>query len=127
MQQYSVNVIWSDVDEDFVATSLEFPGASGFGATWEEAVADVREAILGILDVMEEDGEPIPAPRKIESYSGRMNLRMPRSLHQELAIAADRDGVSLNTLILTHLAAGLGTTVAASDRRDRTKAARIAK
>lgn len=127
MQQYSVNVIWSDADEDFVATSLEFPGASGFGVTWEEAVADVREAILGIIEVMEEDGEPIPDPRKLESYSGRVNLRMPRSMHRNLASAADREGVSLNTLMLTHLAAGLGTTAAASRRSDRRKAAAIAK
>ena len=125
--QYSVNAIWSDADEEFVATSLEFPGASGFGATWEEAVADVREAILGILEVMKEDGDPIPDPRKLESYSGRVNLRMPRSLHRTLAIAAAREGVSLNTLMLTHLAAGLGTTAKASDRRDHRKGARILK
>ena len=125
--QYSVNAIWSDADEEFVATSLEFPGASGFGATWEEAVADVREAILGILEVMKEDGDPIPDPRKLESYSGRVNLRMPRSLHRTLAIAAAREGVSLNTLMLTHLAAGLGTTVAASDRPFRSRGARILK
>jgi antitoxin HicB len=126
MQQYSVSVIWSDADEDFVATSLEFPGASGFGVTWEDAVADVREAILGIIEVMEEDGEPIPDPRKLESYSGRLNLRMPRSMHRNLASAADREGVSLNTLMLTHLAAGLGTTAPVSGLCDRPKAAQIA-
>ncbi len=110
-------MIWSDADEDFVATSLEFPGASGFGATWEAAVADVREAILGILDVMVEDGEPVPDPRKLENFSGRVNLRMPRSLHRDLAIGAEREGVSLNTLMLTHLATGVGAATATSSQR----------
>jgi RNA polymerase sigma-B factor len=35
----------------------------------------------------------------VESHSGRLLLRMPRSLHADLAALAEREGVSLNTLI----------------------------
>ena len=41
------------------------------------------------------------------SYSGRLLLRMPRSLHEELARAADRDGVSLNQFITGVLASAV--------------------
>jgi hypothetical protein len=41
------------------------------------------------------------------SYSGRLLLRMPRSLHEELARASDREGVSLNQFITSALAAAV--------------------
>jgi hypothetical protein len=41
------------------------------------------------------------------SYSGRLLLRMPRSLHEELARASDRDGVSLNQFITGVLASAV--------------------
>ena len=41
------------------------------------------------------------------TYSGRLLLRMPRTLHEELAKAADRDGVSLNQFITGVLAAAV--------------------
>ena len=43
-----------------------------------------------------------PAP------SGRLLLRMPAALHAELALAAERDGVSLNQFITRALAGKIG-------------------
>ena len=37
-------------------------------------------------------------------YSGRLLLRMPRALHAQLAQLAEREGVSLNQLIIGALA-----------------------
>ena len=42
------------------------------------------------------------------TYSGKLNLRLPRTLHQQLAEQAEREGVSLHQLILAYLAKGLG-------------------
>jgi hypothetical protein len=42
------------------------------------------------------------------NYSGRLLLRMPTSLHEELARASDRDGVSLNQFITGVLASAVG-------------------
>lgn len=39
------------------------------------------------------------------THSGRLLLRMPQSLHGELARAAEREGVSLNAYITSALAA----------------------
>ncbi len=55
--------------------------------------------------------EPAQAPdRKTGGHSGRLLLRMPRPLHDDLAEAAEREGVSLNRFIT-------GTLTAAIDRR----------
>jgi RNA polymerase sigma-B factor len=43
-----------------------------------------------------------------DGRSGRLLLRLPRSLHADLAIAAEREGVPLNTFIAGTLAAALG-------------------
>ena len=40
-----------------------------------------------------------------DGHSGRLLLRMPRTLHSDLARAAEREGVSLNAFITSALAA----------------------
>ncbi len=45
-----------------------------------------------------------PSGRRPKGDSGNVRVRMPRRLHKELAEQADREGVSLNTLIVTYLA-----------------------
>lgn len=67
-------------------------------------------------------GAEIPEPANAGDCSGTFNLRIPRSLHQRLAWAADSDGVSLNQYVLMHLAprdadAGISHRAAAA-RRD---------
>ena len=39
---------------------------------------------------------PIPEPDSIEDYSGQFKLRLPRSLHRQLALQSKREGVSMN-------------------------------
>jgi hypothetical protein len=51
------------------------------------------------------DGMPEPpsGPQKRE-YSGKFNVRVPKSLHAALASEADAEGVSLNQLVVAKLA-----------------------
>ncbi|MBI5013879.1 MAG: type II toxin-antitoxin system HicB family antitoxin [Deltaproteobacteria bacterium] len=103
--RYSVTIRWSDEDEAYVATVPELPGLSAFGDTEEEALKELEIAQEAFLDVMRERGDPIPEPRCLPAASGQLRLRMPKSLHAELAEAAAEDGVSLNSYILTLLSA----------------------
>lgn len=41
--------------------------------------------------------------QEVEGYSGRILVRLPRSLHKRLTEAADIEGVSLNQYILYKL------------------------
>jgi hypothetical protein len=43
-----------------------------------------------------------------QEHSGRLLVRMPPSLHTQLARAAEREGVSLNTLVTSALAGAVG-------------------
>lgn len=42
--------------------------------------------------------------RELEGYSGKLVLRIPRSLHRDLKREADAEGVSLNQYMLYKLA-----------------------
>ena len=56
------------------------------------------------------------------SHSGRLLLRMPKTLHAELAARSDAEGVSLNQYIVSALAravSGDGTSPAPEGERDR--------
>jgi antitoxin HicB len=84
------------------------------GETIEEAIANGEDAQRGWIIAMKEAGRPIPPPsvEPTESYSGKWQLRAPKSLHRRLAERAKREGVSLNTLAVTLLAEGLGERIA---------------
>lgn len=103
MFKYSVNSTWSDEDDCYVAVIPELPGVSGFGDTPEEAAADARLASEGVIEVLKEDGIALPAPKKLKTYSGQTRLRMPVSLHERLALTAEREGVSFNTFAVSLL------------------------
>jgi antitoxin HicB len=44
----------------------------------------------------------------VRTYSGKVNLRMPRSLHRDLARRAEEEGVSLNQFMVVALARAVG-------------------
>ena len=55
-------------------------------------------------------------PQAETEHSGRLLLRMPRALHGELAQAAEREGVSLNRLIVSRLSGAPPAAPARSSR-----------
>ncbi len=85
------------------ARVVELPGCVTQGDTEEEALRMIREAMRLWIEVTLEDGDPIPLPRQQHSYSGRISLRMPRSLHEQVAREAALEGVSINQFIVTTL------------------------
>jgi predicted RNase H-like HicB family nuclease len=101
---YRVVVRWSEPDEAYVAEVPSLPGAAGDGASPEEAVRAAQECANEFLRLKKEHGDPIPPPDILEQFSGQLRLRMPKSLHRELADAAEREGVSLNQLMVMYLA-----------------------
>jgi hypothetical protein len=54
-----------------------------------------------------DNGDKTPADRAQPNYSGRLLLRMPRALHAELAQRAEREGTSLNQLIIGALSSSV--------------------
>jgi predicted RNase H-like HicB family nuclease len=105
---YSIWLIWSDEDAAYVATSAEFPGLSGVSADSQAAMSELAEAIDMALEALRDEGRPAPAARTLPQHSGQIRLRMPRSLHGDLARCAEDEGVSLNTLAVSILSRGVG-------------------
>ena len=62
--------------------------------------------------------------QKAGTYSGRLLLRMPRTLHEELAKASERDGVSLNQFITGVLASAVDWRNERAQASDRPKSGR---
>lgn len=58
---------------------------------------------------------PAAEPKAKSAHSGRLLLRMPQSLHGELARSAEREEVSLNQFITNSLAAAVGWRQQATD------------
>ena len=109
MANYSYSVAWSPRDTAYIALSPEFPGLSAVGADPAGAIKELEVAIELALETYAEAGEGPPAPNVIGEYSGQFRLRLPKSLHQRLAFRAESEGVSLNALVMTILAHGLGS------------------
>lgn len=101
----------------WVAAVEELPGCLAQGQTPEEAVQHVRDAMAGWLSVAIQDGVEIPPPRSQSAHSGRFVVRLPQSLHADLARAAEREGVSLNQLVANVLASAVGWRGKGSPRR----------
>jgi antitoxin HicB len=96
-----------DKAKPWLASVEELAGCTSRGRTPEEALNGVRTAMTRwIEDALEEERE-IPEPKSPTSHSGRLLLRMPRTLHAELTRASDREGVSLNQFITDVLAAAV--------------------
>jgi hypothetical protein len=63
--------------------------------------------VVGVPSLAEDvapDGVGDAEPKKAPKHSGKLLVRMPASLHDELAHAAEREGVSLNQFITGVLA-----------------------
>lgn len=88
----------------FYGRILELDGCQSTGDTVEELYESLNEAMEGYLEVKLEKNLPIPEPENVEHYSGKFNVRLPKTLHQRLTIEANKEGVSLNTLVLYKLA-----------------------
>lgn len=95
----------------FLATFPDLPGCMADGETPEAAIREALDAAASWLATAAEAGDPIPAPGT-GGESGRFVARVPKSLHVRLAGRARQEGVSLNTLVVALLAAGVERRVA---------------
>ena len=101
--QYPVDIFYSDEDEGFIALAPDLPGCSAFGATRADAANEIQGAICAWIEAAEKAGNPIPEPSKkgVDTLpSGKILLRLPRTLHGQLIEQAQREGTSLNQFLV---------------------------
>jgi predicted RNase H-like HicB family nuclease len=100
--RYPVTLV-PEEEGGYTAVVPDLPGCVTVGETPEEAMAMAEDARRLWIEDAYERGEAIPLPATERAYSGRLLLRMPRSLHRRLAEDAAREGVSLNQYIVALL------------------------
>lgn len=61
---YTFRVTWSEQDEEFVGTCVEFPSLSWLNATPEAALAGLRELVADVVADMTESGKTIASHRR---------------------------------------------------------------
>lgn len=108
---YSVH-IYKEHD-GYIAVSPEWPGLSAFGDTAPGAYSKMQVVLRMAIEVTVEDGEFLPAPAQAEvsnPYSGKILLRLPRTLHGLVARGAKQDETSINTLLIQLISFALGAT-----------------
>jgi antitoxin HicB len=84
-----------------VTSFPDLPGCHSDGETAEQAVVNGRDAVRSYLLSCKKHGDPIPKPSLPVSSSGQFRVRMPKILHARLVAQAEREGVSLNMLMVT--------------------------
>jgi predicted HicB family RNase H-like nuclease len=86
-----------DGEECFEARIAEFPDICEYGDNFDEAYKLAIDSIETTALLLREQGKSIPDPIiHADNYSGRVTLRLPKSLHRALVNAADNEGISLN-------------------------------
>jgi len=101
-------VIRGDAQDGYLGEVPELPGCVTAGETEEEALANLNEAMAAWFEEAIESGLPIPEPQaEPKRYSGKLLVRLPTSLHRQLAERARDEGVSTNQMTLALIAEGL--------------------
>ncbi|HET8522378.1 MAG TPA: type II toxin-antitoxin system HicB family antitoxin [Thermomicrobiales bacterium] len=107
----------ADPNGGYVIVFPDLPGCMTQVETIDEIglmAAEIKELWI---ETEYEQGNAIPLPSYPEEYSGKFNLRLPKSLHRRLAVGAARDEVSLNQFAVSLLsAANSGADVAMAIR-----------
>ena len=100
---YQIRKIDDESGSYYYGTVAELDGCQSSGETFDEAYENLTEAMEGYIEFKLEKGFEVPVPQNIEEYSGKFLLRIPKSLHSKLALAAKNEGVSLNQYALYKL------------------------
>ncbi|MEW6517114.1 MAG: type II toxin-antitoxin system HicB family antitoxin [candidate division FCPU426 bacterium] len=102
---YRIELVPDKEEGGFAALIPDLPGCISQGETEEEALKMVEKAKALWIKATLESGKPVPLPR--DAYSGKLNIRIPKTLHRKLTYEAEREGVSLNQEIIVALERGL--------------------
>ena len=104
--QFTVRPLSKDEGGGYLVEYPDIPGCMSDGETIAEAIANGREALRDCLDVFRESGRKAPKP-SVEAAQWRQ--RLPRTLYARLTRQAQREGVSINSLVTAIIAEAIGS------------------
>jgi len=102
---YPFNAV-ADPDGGYVVLFPDLPGCMTQVESLDELPSMAEDARRLWIETEYEAGNDVPLPSYPEEYSGKFNVRLPKSLHRSLVEAAMRERVSLNQYVSALLARG---------------------
>lgn len=88
---------WFDDELCFEARVAELPDVAEYADSFGEAYALAIDTLEVTAEIFASQGKSMPEPIiPADDFSGRVTLRLSKSLHRALAKAAEDEGVSLN-------------------------------
>ena len=108
---YNITVRKGNFDGEvfFEAKVKELPDVAEYAETYEEAYLLAIDTIETTAEALAEQGKVMPAPiLENDDFSGRVTLRMPKSMHAALSSWSESEDISLNQLLVNCLAFNLG-------------------
>lgn len=102
-EKYSYRVVWSQMDDAYIGTVVEFPHLSHADDTLGGAFFGIVDMVGFVLDDMEQAGEEPPRPLGEREFSGKLSLRMTPEQHRRIALEAAEQNVSINQLLTSRI------------------------
>ena len=104
---YRIEIIREQEEGGYVLHCPELSGCITCGETIQVGLDMLEDAKKCWFTACLEDGVSIPEPARLEDYSGQFKLRLPKSLHKQLAQRSSEEGVSMNQYCVYLLSKGL--------------------
>lgn len=105
---FEVRPLSSEEGGGYLISFPDFAECISDGETVEEAMENGQDALKATIAALKAKKLAVPMPNSGGVASGKFVARVPKTVHAQLATRARAEGVSLNALVLTFIAQGLG-------------------
>jgi antitoxin HicB len=105
---FEVRPLSTEEGGGYLISFPDFAECISDGGSVDEAIENGRDALKATIAALKSRKLPVPAPNSGGVASGKFVARVPKTVHAQLATRARAEGVSLNALVLTFIAQGLG-------------------
>ena len=105
---FEVRPLSSEEGGGYLVSFPDFAECISDGESVDEAIENGLDALKATIAALKSKKLAVPAPNSGGVASGKFVARVPKTVHAQLATRARAEGVSLNALVLTFIAQGLG-------------------
>ena len=114
---FEIRPLSADEGGGFLISYPDFSDCMSDGETVEDALKNGKDALKATIGALKAKALPVPTPNSGGVASGKFVARVPKTIHAQLATRAKTEGVSLNTLVVTFIAQGLGQNAGRAKQR----------
>lgn len=114
---YRLEIVPDTEEGGFAASYPELPGCVTCGETIEQVIANAKDAKCEWLKAAIESGIRIFEP-SCENFSGEFMIRIPKTLHRQLAEQSRREGISIDQYCLYLLSQNNAVRISESSGRN---------